>query len=687
MANNKTSQKGVTPYKPKNSFEKSQEWAKNLVGQMTLEEKTSLIGGEEIFFTKGIPRLNIPRTFFVDATQGINLRESFQEYTYELPLEKSTAMSSPILLASTWNKQFAHDYAKAIGEECQAGGIPVLLGPGMNIYRISQCGRNFEYFGEDPYLVARMIENYVVGLQNTGTIATLKHFVANNTDYFRRKSNSILDERSLHEIYMPAFKAGIEAGALAVMTSYNLVHGEWAGESDYVINNLLRKQLGFKWLVMTDWWSVWNGEKVIKSGMDLEMPASDATNNALELVKEDKVLETDIDRMATSLLTTMKAIEGFNRKKKTELLDRIPKHEQKALEIAREGVVLLRNNNHTLPVKEEITEILVTGPYAKKLAAGGGAATVEGFNNITLLEALNKVFGNRIVYKESPSADEIKNAEMVLLCIGTFDSEGHDRPFDLDEDQETLCRETCTLNPNSVVIVNSGSGINMSGWNKKAAAILYAWYPGQIGNLATTEILIGNVNPSGKLPFTIEKQFEDSPGFGYIPKGEELYSGWNDDGEKARDVYDVHYTEGVFVGYRWYEKKNIQPLYAFGHGLSYTSFAMDLLSIQTKANQEVEIRLEIKNTGNIAGAEVAQVYVSDLESSHLRPIKELKGFEKVVLDPNESTEICFCLDKVDFSYWNPDTKDWYFEPGKFEILIGNASDNIVSSKQITLTEI
>ena len=303
-------------FQPPVSFEEATQWADSMLTIMTQDEKISLIGGDSIFFTHSVPRLGIPSVMMADATQGVHLRDNWREQIfYDKILPKSTAFPCPILLASTWNKDLAGKYARAVGEECRAGGIAILLGPGMNIYRQSRCGRNFEYFGEDPYLAGQMIRNYVTGLQSTGTIATLKHFVANNTDYFRRKSNSIVDERTINEIYLPAFKSGIDAGAMAVMTSYNQLNGEWCGQSKYVIDTVLRGNLGFQWLVMTDWWSVYDGEKVIKSGMDLEMPFRLATENAGQLLEEGKVSEAEIDRMARSILRTLYAMQAFHRQR------------------------------------------------------------------------------------------------------------------------------------------------------------------------------------------------------------------------------------------------------------------------------------------------------------------------------------------------------------------------------------
>jgi len=683
-------QKSAIPFKfePPVSFEKASAWADSIVGLMTLDEKITLVGGDRIFYTNAIPRLNIPAVMMADATQGVHLRDSFFTFVkYPKILPKSTAFPSPILLASTWNKELAWKYAHAIGEECRAGGIAVLLGPGMNLYRISQCGRNFEYFGEDPYLAGKIIANYVTGLQTTGTIATLKHFVANNSDYFRRKSNSIVDERTLLELYTNAFKSGIDAGAMAVMTSYNLLNGEWCGQSKYVIDTLLRQMLGFKWLVMTDWWSVYDGEKVIKSGQDLEMPYSIATKNAKELVENKKVTEQDINRMAKSILTTLYAMQSFNRKPDTTLFGKFEEHEQIALQTAREGIVLLRNENNLLPLNRDVKNILLTGEYLDEIAQGGGAATVKGYNHITLRKALTDEFGEEIIVKPEASDEEIRNAGTVILSIGTYDSEGWDRPFDLPDEKEARIQKVLDLNPRTIVIINSGSGINMSRWNTKAGAILYAWYGGQTGAKAIAEIIAGKISPSGKLPVTIEKDFKDSPGYGYIPEGEYLYNNWNDHVERTHPVFDVKYKEGIFMGYRWYEKNNIEPLYPFGFGLSYTKFEYSNLQVSKnkfRENEEITVTYTIKNIGNFAGAELAQLYIRDTDSKFPRPLKELKGFEKVSLKPGESKKITLTLCKKDFSYWNPEIKTWYAEPGKFIIMVGASSNDIKLTGEIEL---
>ncbi|MEJ2616175.1 MAG: glycoside hydrolase family 3 N-terminal domain-containing protein, partial [Ignavibacteriaceae bacterium] len=427
---------------PKNEFKplsyaQSEKLADSVLSLMTLKEKIAYIGGDKSFFIRAIPRLKLGEVYMSDATQGVHIRKSFRDLDLsKYQLEKSTAFPCPISLAATWNPDLAYKYAEAIGEECRAGRIGILLGPGMNNYRQAQCGRNFEYFGEDPFLASRMIEDYVKGVQSTGTVATLKHFVANNTDFFRRKSNSVVSERELHEINLPAFKAGIDAGARAVMTSYNLLNGDWCGQSEFVIKDILKKQLGFKWLVMTDWWSVYDGEKVVKSGQDLEMPSAFALKNVDSLLKAGTIKVTDIDNMVKGILRTYFSMKLNGRQKEQSYLDKFGEHESVALQTAREGIVLLKNEKNILPVNQNVKNILITGNYVKKLAKGGGSAEVEGYDIHFMFDELEKIFGSRLHYFENPNQEQIKSADIVLCNIGTDDSEGWDRPFSLPEDQE-----------------------------------------------------------------------------------------------------------------------------------------------------------------------------------------------------------------------------------------------------------
>jgi beta-glucosidase len=318
---------------------------------------------------------------------------------------------------------------------------------------------------------------------------------------------------------------------------------------------------------------------------------------------------------------------------------------------------------------------------------GGGSAEVIGYHQRLMIDELRKEFGDRIFSADNPSLEQIKSADVVLCNVGTLDSEGWDRPFELPEDQENKVRECVNNNPNTIVVVTSGSGVKMTNWNDKAKAIIYAWYVGQNGNTALAEILSGKTNPSGKLPITIEKDFKDSPGFGYLPEGETLYKKWNDKVEKGRPVYDVRYTEGIFSGYRWYEKNNIEPLYPFGYGLSYTEFEYSDLRVSKDQFHEQDVILvsfTIKNIGKKKGSEIAQLYIQDPECTVPRPVKELKGFRKVDLIPGENTTVEMALQKQDFSFWNPKTKDWFIEKGRFNIFVGSSSKDIKLKKSIEL---
>ena len=685
------------PFEPKISFEDADKKADQLLSKLSVDEKIQLLGGHRFFYIKGFDKFGIPELYLSDATQGVHIRKDLNDQ-----LQKSTAFPCPSALAATWNIELANEFAKSIGEECRAGGIAVLLGPGMNIYRVSQNGRNFEYFGEDPFLAARMIENYVSGLQSTGTIATLKHFLCNNTEYYRRKSNSIVDERAIHEIYTPAFKAGIDAGAMGVMTSYNQVNGEWSPQSKYVVTDLLINDLGFKWLVMSDWWSTWDPVKTMHSGLDLEMPGETGDrmevlkkmgdifvkDAAPKLLKDGKISESDINRMAKDILRTEIAMGLLDRPVKDEsYLSKFPDHENIALQTARESVVLLRNEKNLLPViPGSNNKILLTGEYVEKIPRGGGSADVEGYNHVTMLDALKKVYGENLQYVKEPTDEQIKSANVVLLSIGTHDSEGLDKHFELPVTMENNILNIAGKNPNVVVIVNTGGGIKMSAWNENVGAILYAWYPGQNGNTALAEIISGKVNPSGKLPITIEKKFEDSPGYPYIPKGEKLYNSWIDDMSPDIPIRNVVYKEGIFVGYRWYESKKIKPLYPFGYGLSYTKFEYKNLKLSKKKISKGDVltaTFEVRNVGKVDGAETAELYVHDVKSSVPRPIKELKGFKKVFLKPGENKTVEIELKEKDFSYWDPSKKNWYAEPGEFKIMVGAASNDIRQTTNVT----
>ncbi|HTJ77372.1 MAG TPA: glycoside hydrolase family 3 C-terminal domain-containing protein [Rariglobus sp.] len=666
------------------SYEEADARAGVILAKMSRAEKLQLVSGHNTFYLKGFPQYGIPQLYMSDATGGVNIRRNVSNL-----LEKSTAFPNPLALAATWDPGLAYNYARSVGEECRAGGVAILLGPGMNMYRQSQYGRNFEFWGEDPFLVAAMVGPYVTGVLDTGTIPTLKHFVGNETDWHRRLSNSLIDERTLHEIYLPPFVAGINAGAMAVMTSYNQLNGEYCGQSRKVITDLLRGELGFRWLVMSDWWSVWDAGKIMQSGLDLEMPGEKFIKaDGDRLLESGQVAEADLDRMAKDIMRTCIAMGLYDRPvQDTYYLRKFPEHAAIALQTARESMVLLRNQG-ILPLSQDSPgQILLTGRFVEQLARGGGSAEVAGYDNVTLLQALRDAFGARLEYAPSPTDEQLKAAAVVLLSTGTSDSEGWDRTFDLPPAEEARVTHAVALNPHTVVIVNAGGGINLSAWNDRAAAILWAWYPGQNGNRALADILTGAANPSGKLPMTIEKRWEDSPGFGYLPAGEKLYTGWNYDNDMSKPVYNVEYKEGVFMGYRWYEAKKIAPLYAFGHGLSYTTFAYKNLTITPDTlapDGRISIEFDVTNTGPVAGTEIAQVYIHDPGSAVPRPEKELKGFSRVTLAPGESKSVRVRLGQEAFAYWDVQRHGWKAEPHAYDILVGAASDAIKLTGKVTL---
>lgn len=661
--------------------------AEVILSKMTAAQKLDYVQGHNSFFIRGFPELGIPELYLADSTQGVHIRTDLPN-----PMTHSTAFPCALALASTWNPTLAGNYARSVGEECRAGGVAILLGPGMNIYRHSQCGRNFEYLGEDPFLVSRMVESYVSGMLETGVVPTLKHFVANNSDWHRRTSNSIIDDRTLHEIYLPAFQAGIDAGAPAVMTSYNLLNGEWTGQSHRVITKLLREEMGFDGLVMTDWWSVYDAKKIITSGQDLEMPGNGTdciARDGVNLLESGSVAEADLDRMVRSLLRTTIAAGLFDRPLRDErYYETFPAHVEVALETARQGIVLLKNDG-TLPLSVSAQGIiLLTGTYAETEAYGGGAAEVAGYDFVSLRAALEAQFGDRLCYRAFPTDDELSAADWVIQSIGTHDREGQDRSFDLPPSEEAKARRAVSLNRRTIVVVNTGGGVNLSAWNDKAAAILFGWYPGQIGNQAMAEIIAGHVNPSGRLPFTIEKRFEDSPGYGYLPKNAQLYSDGETNFEHEFPIHDLRYTEGIFVGYRWYDTKGFTPLYAFGHGLSYSRFEYTEFDLESSIDETGEPRvtvcLTIENHSLRRGAEVVQFYVRDPEATVPRPVRELKAFRRVELEKGASQTIKIVLDARSFSFWDCSQQRWKWEPGRFMVEAGSASDNIRCRAEIVI---
>ena len=674
------------------TLEQADKQARQLVEAMSPAERFSLVCGDGL----GIPafaRLGIPSINFSDASAGLNNGNAMVVARHP----KTVAYPCTLLLAATWDSGLAKVYGASIGEECRSGGTDILLGPGMNLYHTAIGGRNFEYMGEDPVLTGDMVAEYVRGLQAAGTGATLKHFIANEIEFHRRGSNSQVDERTLHELYMEPFRKGVEAGALAVMTSYNQLNGEWAGQSKYVNTELLRDTLGFKGIIMTDWLSTYDGVKLAQSGTDLEMPRGFALNK-----DKEKLFGTpEIDRMARNVIANCIFAGFYDRpQKNVDLEKNRPEWEKTALRVNHDGIVLLKNNG-LLPVAKQQTgkKILVAGNFAQRLElAGEGSGHVKGYNLKTYTQALKECFPDaELTGVEKPDEAQMKAADLVIFFSGfAREGEARDTKFVLADDE--LIARCVEMNPKTLVCIISGCGARMD-WCAKAAGVMYLFFGGQTGSAAFIDILTGAVNPSGHLPFTIENRIEDSPAVAVLspkPDKEHPYSSdylanyvkgefYASEDKKSYFVHNVNYAEGVFNGYRWYEAKKIPVRFPFGHGLSYTSFSYDKLKLEKTGKESVRLSFIMRNDGTTAGADVAQIYVSDKECKVPRPAKELKTFQKVRLQAGESKQVEIQLGAEAFRFWDAQTKKWTVEPGEFEISVGVSSADIKLTDKVVLS--
>ncbi|MBV8857458.1 MAG: glycoside hydrolase family 3 C-terminal domain-containing protein [Acidobacteria bacterium] len=805
-----------------------------ILKQLTLEEKIDLLGGTDGFFVRDVPRLNLPRLKMADGPLGVR------------NFGPATAMAAGVGLAATWNPALAERVGTEIGRDARAKGVHFLLGPGVNIYRSPTNGRNFEYFGEDPFLAARIAVGYIKGVQSQGVSATVKHFAANNSEFDRHNTDAVVDERTLREIYLPVFEAAVrEARVGAMMDSYNLLNGEHASQNRHLLTEIAREDWGFEGLMMSDWFATYDGVAAVNAGQDLEMPGPAFMNRRtlMPAIESGKVSVATIDEHVRRILRTAARFGWLDRDQTEPSIPRFNQTgRQAALQAAREGMVLLKNDGQLLPLdRKKLKSVLVVGPDAyPAVPVGGGSARVEPFNAVSFMEGLSNALapssvnvyyhrgiptlsemaqataftdeptngkpgikaeffktedmqgqpfitrtepginyasaaGWRAAFPEGTSAsrwtgyytpqaagdfdifmqstgedggfsrlfvddklvfdnwkvsralvstttmqldarphkvvveqhghsswlgaklrlgivkrgtavpEEVKRmaakADAVVVAAG-FDpeteSEGADRTFSLPTGQDDLINEMAAANKNTVVVITSGGGTDMSGWVERVPAVLQAWFPGQEGGTALAEILLGDVNPSGRLPVTFERRWEDNPVHAsYYP---------------ASDDKRVEYKEGVFVGYRGYEKAGTKPLFPFGHGLSYTTFKYDNLKVtpapavpdDTTGGPLYEVSFDVKNTGQREGSDVAQVYVSDTHASVPRPPKELKGFSKVTLRPGESRRVTVRLDGRAFSYYDVAAKRWRHDPGDFDILVGRSSEQIELRGKATL---
>ena len=803
----------------------------SLLSKMTLEEKIDLLGGVDGFFIRGIPRLGLPRLKMADGPMGVR------------NFGPSTAMAAGIGLAATWNTALAERVGTEIGRDARAKGVHFLLGPGVNIYRAPMNGRNFEYFGEDPFLASRIAVGYIKGVQAQGVSATVKHYMGNNSEFDRHNTDSIIDERTMREIYLPVFEAAVkEANVGAIMDSYNLVNGAHLTQNSYLNTDVAKNEWSFRGIIMSDWTSTYDGIAAANAGLDLEMPAGVFMNRQtlLPAIQQGKVTVVTIDDKVRRILRT--AIRfGWLDRDQTDLS--IPRYNQQgrsvALAAARESQVLLKNEGGLLPLnKRKIRSIAVIGPNAyPAVPVGGGSARVEPFVATSILEGLSNYLGTAVpVYyaRGLPSLSEMAeatsfstepvngqpglraeyfgsndlqgtpsiarteqhlnfragsraefppdtlssrwtgyyivkqrgnydifvassgedggyyrlylddkvvfdswataptavgqarvaldpgahkvlierhgrsrwigsrfqfgisrtgtladaeakklaaSADVVVLAVG-FDpgseSEGADRTFSLPPGQDQLIEEIAAANKNTIVVLTSGGNAAMNAWLDRVPALIEMWYPGQEGGRALAEVLFGEVNPSGRLPVTFERRWEDNPVHdSYYP---------------AAGTNRVVYKEDVFVGYRGYEKTRTKPLFPFGYGLSYTTFKYSNLDIKTIAsgdatNPRYEVSFDVKNTGSNEGADVAQVYVGDTHAKVPRPAKELKGFTKVSLRAGETRRVTVPLDGRALTYYDVNRKQWRADAGNFEVLVGRSAEQIELRGKLALATV
>jgi len=671
----------------------------DLLSRMTLEEKISLVHANSTFTTAAIPRLGIPCRWMDDGPNGV--REDISPDSWQ-PAGRtddfSTAMPVGICLAATWDTNLAYSEGEAIGQEARARGKDIMLGPTVNIMRTPLWGRNFESFGEDPFLTSRMAVGFIHGEQSQDIASCVKHFVANNQECERGSINVEMSERALHEIYLPAFKAAVEeADVWSVMGAYNQFDGQHCCENNYLLNQILKGEWGFKGLVMSDWGGAHDTKEEALNGLDLEngLDGSVARRGGydgchlaqpyLDLLKKGELPMAGLDNKVRRNLRVMFATHVFDPGRTNGSLNTVT-HQMIARRVAEEGIVLLKNQNHLLPLNPtKIKTIAVIGENAILLQAhGGNSSGIKAFYEVTPLQGiLNRVGRNVNVifsggYKDGgvdltkQAIAAAKSADAVIYIGGLnhdlgFDCEGADRKnLKLPYGQDELISEIAAANPRTIVVL-LGTPVVMDSWLDQVPSVLQAWYMGMEGGNALAHILFGDVAPSGKLPCTIPKRLSDCPAFADCPA---TYPGTNG---------VVTYKEGLFVGYRWFDTKRIQPQFPFGFGLSYTTFKYSNWKLVPGdgTNELVIAQFDIQNTGARDGAEVAQLYVHQNHPSLVRPEKELKGFKKVFLKPGETQTVSIPLNRGAFAFYNPEQKSWIAEKGDFKIMVGKSSRDIV----------
>ncbi|HAB61323.1 MAG TPA: glycosyl hydrolase [Lachnospiraceae bacterium] len=661
----------------------TQEKIRELISQMTLEEKAGMCSGEDFWHTKAVERLGIPKSMVSDGPHGLRKQDAMSDHLGVNESIKAVCFPAGCGAAASFNRELLEDMGKTLGNECQAEGVSVILGPAINIKRSPLCGRNFEYYSEDPLLATQMAGALIKGVQSKHVGTSIKHFFANNQETRRMSSTSEMDERTMREIYLAAFEGAIaKEKPWTVMCSYNRINGVYAAENKMALTDILRGEWGFDGYVVSDWGAVNRRVSDLEAGLDLEMPSSGGENDKLivEAVSNGTLSESVLDTAVERILNII--YRFVENRDESAVFDRDADHE-KARKIAEETVVLLKNQE-ILPIPKT-KKVAFIGKYAKQPRyQGGGSSHINSHKVTSAVEAAYGLYN--VTYAEGfrddvdqtedallQEAIEIaEQADVAVVFAGlpdAFESEGFDRNhMRMPECQNELIQKISEVQPNIVVVLHNGSPVEMP-WENKVKGIIEAYLGGQAIGGAVVDIIFGNINPSGRLPETFPLQLEDNPSFlYYIGEG---------------DV--VEYREGIFVGYRYYDKKKMPVLFPFGHGLSYTDFAYSRLRVSKEHildTETLKVTVDVTNTGDMAGKEVIQLYVAEKESAVIRPEKELRDFTKVKLEPGETKTVEFELTSRAFAYWNTQIHNWYVETGEFDILIGKSSRDIVLSKTV-----
>ena len=701
-----------------------EERVEDALARMTLEEKVGMTTAQSKFSSRGVPRLGIPEVWHTDGPHGIRPEVLWDEWDQAgWTNDSCTAFPALINLAATWDKEMSLLYGRSIGEEARYRKKDILLGPGINICRTPLNGRNFEYMGEDPYLAGQMVVPYVKGVQENGVAACVKHYAVNNQEFQRTQSNSVVDDRTLYEIYLPAFKAAVQEGnAWAIMGSYNLYNGQFNCHNKKLLVDILKGEWGFDGVVVSDWGGCRDDEEAVLNGLDIEMgtwtngltgAASDGYRNYhmadpyLKGLREGTYTTKELDDKVRRILrtifrTSMRPEPNYGRFV-------CPEHYQAARDISAAGVVLLKNDNNTLPLNvPEGGKILLVGEnVVKKMVVGGGSSNLKTAYEVNPLEGIQNAYGDKaevvwargyvgdtstsynavdtgqdLTDNRSPevliaeAVEAAKDADYVIFVGGLNKSEHQDNEstdrlqITLPYGQEKVIEALAEVAKNLVVVNISGSAVAMP-WADKVGAIVQGWYGGTETGNALADVLTGKVNPSGRLPFSVPFCYEDGP-----IKTERQYPGIKEPGDQ---YWQTHYDEGVYVGYRWYDTKDIPVQFPFGHGLSYTTFEYSNAKAakpSMTASGTLKVSVDVANTGDYDGAEIVQLYIADPEASIDRPAKELKGFEKVFLKAGQKKTVTFEIDAEDLSWFDADKHEWVAEPGEFQALFARSAGDV-----------